>query len=289
MLLVSILASATAAEMAITIDDLPWNAGHPKGYDWLAANRRLVAAIEERHVPVTAFVNCDPVTKQGELGTASLDVWRKAGIPLENHTASHMSLLANPLEAWVADAQRCHTALAKWGRTPTYFRFPYLKGGDTVEKRDGAYAAIAAMGEKHAPVTIDNEEWLLASIYAESPDKQAAVASFYAPYMVSASDHFRDLAKQKFGRDPAQILLLHVNMLSADHFGEVLDALEADGWTFVSLEQALRDPLYALPDTYLGNWGNSWLHRVVPMIPGETEWEGEQDAAIKKRFYVDPP
>jgi hypothetical protein len=33
------------------------------------------------------------------------------------------------------------------------------------------------------------------------------------------------------------------------------------GYTFITLEQALEDPAYRLPDTYAGPQGLSWLHR----------------------------
>jgi hypothetical protein len=41
----------------------------------------------------------------------------------------------------------------------------------------------------------------------------------------------------------------------------MLGRLEARGYAFVSLEEALRDPAYGTPDTYIGTNGPSWLHR----------------------------
>jgi hypothetical protein len=37
--------------------------------------------------------------------------------------------------------------------------------------------------------------------------------------------------------------------------------LERRGYQFVSLEIALRDPAYRLPNTYAGTGGFSWIHR----------------------------
>ena len=37
--------------------------------------------------------------------------------------------------------------------------------------------------------------------------------------------------------------------------------LQARGYTFVSLDEALADPAYALADGYVGPRGLSWVHR----------------------------
>jgi hypothetical protein len=37
--------------------------------------------------------------------------------------------------------------------------------------------------------------------------------------------------------------------------------LERRGYTFVTLEEAMSDRAYQLPDTYTGEWGISWLQR----------------------------
>ena len=42
---------------------------------------------------------------------------------------------------------------------------------------------------------------------------------------------------------------------------ELLAMIRARGYTFVTLEQALKDPAYALPDDYAGPGGFSWIHR----------------------------
>ena len=264
-------------EMAVTIDDLPWNAGHPEGYDWLEATRRLTTALTERHIPATAFVNCDRVYSQ-----APLDIWKRAGFELGNHTGSHIDLSTRSLSAWVADAERCDARLEEWNGAVSWFRFPYLHQGETVEKRDGAYAAIAKMGERVAQVSIDNEEWRLAAGYAKaSPALQAKIAEAYPAHLREASAHFRDLAVQKTGHDIKHVLLVHVNMLSADHLGEALDDLRAAGWSFIPLEAAMSDPAYALPDVYTSTYGPSWLHRIAPTLPDEFAWEQAKEAEIR--------
>ena len=67
------------------------------------------------------------------------------------------------------------------------------------------------------------------------------------------------LSKQVVGYEPKQILLLHGNQLEADHIGELLDVFRKRGYRFITLEDALSDQAYSLPDTYVGEEGTGWL------------------------------
>jgi len=63
------------------------------------------------------------------------------------------------------------------------------------------------------------------------------------------------------GREIAQTLLIHASQLNADAMPDLLAMMRARGYEFVSLETALKDPAYSLPDEYYGKGGFSWLHR----------------------------
>ena len=63
------------------------------------------------------------------------------------------------------------------------------------------------------------------------------------------------------GREFPQILLLHANELNADLVPDLLAMFKRRGYTFVTLERALADDAYRLPDEYAGPSGLSWVHR----------------------------
>ena len=52
--------------------------------------------------------------------------------------------------------------------------------------------------------------------------------------------------------------------------------LERRGYSFVTLEEAMSDRAYRLPDTYTGEWGISWLQR----------WAMARGAQFRKEPYV---
>ena len=67
------------------------------------------------------------------------------------------------------------------------------------------------------------------------------------------------LSTKVVGYEPKQILLLHASDLEADHIGELLDVLRKRGYRFITLEDALSDQAYSLPDTYVGEEGTGWI------------------------------
>jgi hypothetical protein len=95
-----------------------------------------------------------------------------------------------------------------------------------------------------------------------------------------------------FGRDIPQILLTHVNRLNADALPELLAWLQKRGYRFITLDQALGDPVYATPDLYVGTNGPSWLHRwtVARKLPLRMREEPDVPAELYARFKaLQPP
>jgi len=79
-------------------------------------------------------------------------------------------------------------------------------------------------------------------------------------------DYFEKLSRDLLGYEPRQILLLHANNLEADHIGELIGLLRKRGYRFITLEEALSDDAYGLPDTFVGEEGRGWIeHWAITM------------------------
>ncbi len=253
--------------VAVTVDDVPRTSRAWPGIDWRDETHRLLAHLTERDVPFTAFVTCAARPAGGPF----LPLWREAGAEPGNHAYHHRDLNDAPLDDWLDDVRTCHDEIARdWGRPPTTFRYPYLHRGPTEERKAAAAALLDSLGTPDAPVTIDNSEWVIAGAYGDAPPDSLRDARFrelYVDHMLRMLEHYRERAREKLGRDPAHVLLVHANALNARHLGAVLDAFREQGVRFVPLGEALQDPLYDLEDRYTGPRGISWIYRIEPATP----------------------
>jgi peptidoglycan/xylan/chitin deacetylase (PgdA/CDA1 family) len=273
----------TVRQVAVTFDDLPAPQGDLE--DMRRITSRLLESVRRNKVPAVGFVNEGKLYRRGEIDarTELLRAWLDAGLELGNHTFSHINLHRAPLEEYRDDVLRGETVtrmlLAERGLRLRYFRHPFLFTGPTPEYKRGLAEFLAARGYTVAPVTIDNGDYIFADVYFKAKKRGDAgaagrVADAYVPYMESVFEHFERLSAETFGREVRHILLLHANEVNADRFDELAAMLKRRGYTFVTLEEALKDPAYREPDALYRN-GISWLHRWRMAKGLPTKWEPE--------------
>jgi peptidoglycan/xylan/chitin deacetylase (PgdA/CDA1 family) len=280
--------SARSRQIALTFDDLPGVVLPEEGTVRLAEiTEKLVSAIAAERVPVIGFVN------EGKLGpegapdperVALLKKWIDTGLELGNHTFSHIDLHHHALDIFQRDAARGETVtrslLAARRMRLRFFRHPFLHTGRTLAIRHAVERSLAARGERIAPVTVDNSDWIFARAYAlaEARGDAAAVeriAAAYVPYMEAKVEYFERQSVALFSREIRQVLLLHANALNADRFAELVSMLRRRGYAFIPLERALEDRAYRSRDDFVGPGGISWLHRWAlsrgrnRVLPGE--------------------
>jgi peptidoglycan/xylan/chitin deacetylase (PgdA/CDA1 family) len=257
------LCSAADRRVAISIDDLPRGGdGGPRDYESLRTmTAKLLAPFKEQKIPVIGFVN------EGKIPAPELrkilDLWLDAGADLGNHTYSHPNLFATPLEQFekeVIDGEPVtRAALAARGKKLEYFRHPFLNVGPNLETRQAFEKFLLSRGYRVAPVTLDNSDYMFALVYSE-PALKARIVHDYVPYLNTIVQFFEQRANEVTGHDIPQILLIHASQLNADQMPQILAMFRARGYSFITLEEALRDPAYDLTDTYAGRGGFSWIH-----------------------------
>lgn len=267
---------APAREIAVTFDDLPI-ASHALENDIRAqkvVTKRLLDTLSHFHVPAIGFVNAGRFAPHGSLEPARVAVlqqWIDAGQALGNHSYSHLDFQETTLARYAADVEHGDSLirallLAAHRPPPVWFRHPFLDtGGDSVV-RARFERGLADHGYRVAPVTVNSEEYLYAARYdrlAARHDSAAmrAVAAAYISYMTQVMERCERQSNAIFGREIRQILLLHANVLNADHFGELARMLQARGYRFIPIERAMEDTAYLRPDRYYGPDGLSWLGR----------------------------
>ena len=258
--------------IAITIDDLPAGAANTMSAAQITAmTTQLLGTLREQKIPVVGFVNERKLYfKWGEVDEriAALNMWLDAGFELGNHTYAHTSLnrvsLRDFEDAVIQGESVTRLLLAQHKMKLRYFRHPYLDTGRDLQTRREAEAFLVERGYRIAPVTLDAWDWMFATVYDDAKKRgdtalQQEVVRSYLAYTTEVFSYFEKLSRDLVGYEPNQILLMHANQLEAEHIGEVLDLIRKRGYRFITLENALGDSVYALPDTYVGEEGSGWL------------------------------
>lgn len=259
--------------IAVTIDDLPVVSTRKDLKNRQEITKKLLNHISLARVPAIGFVNENKLYTDGKRDEAQIDLlraWLKRGLELGNHTFSHLSLHDNPLEKYEAEILQgeiiTRELLELKGLKPRYFRHPYLWTGLSLEIKSDLQRFLATRNYKIAPVTIDNSDWLFSSAYDKAFDKNdkelmKRIGAAYVPYLEAKMDYWERQSVKLFGREIKQILLLHANFINGDYFDNIAKMLKKREYKFVTLENALTDEAYKLPDNFVKRNGISWLHR----------------------------
>ncbi len=271
----SVWTSAQAAkvdrQVAITIDDLPSGmADRLPAAEITAMTKKLLGTLRDQKIPVVGFVNEKKLYKPGEVDERirALQMWLDYGFELGNHTFSHASLNQIELKDWEDEVIQGESVtrmlLAQHKMKLRYFRHPYLDTGRDLQTRRKAEEFLTQRGYRIAPVTLDGWDWMFAGLYEDAKKRndtalQQKIVSEYLAHHDASIAYSEQLSTKVVGYEPKQILLLHASNLEADHIGELLDLLRKRGYRFITLEDALSDQAYSLPDTYVGEEGSGWI------------------------------
>ena len=259
--------------IAVTIDDLPVVSTRGDLKTRREITEKLLAHITKAKVPAVGFVNENKLYKNDKPDEAQIDLlrsWLDADLELGNHTFSHRSLNNIELADYENDITRGEIVTKKLmrakGKTLRFFRHPYLQTGLSLEVKDGLNKFLFDNGYTIAPVTIDNADWIFARAYDNAFDKNdknlmKQIGAAYVPYLENKMDYWERQSVKLFNREIKQILLLHANFINSDYFDGIAQMLEKRNYKFITLEEALKDESYKLPDTFNKRAGISWLHR----------------------------
>lgn len=275
LLFVSLSLNAQSAkpdrQVAVTIDDLPGGmADKLPASELTAMTRKLLGTLHGQKIPVVGFVNERKLYRPGEVDERIklLEMWLDDGFDLGNHTYSHASLNQIELKDWEDDVVQGETVLrillTEHKKPLRYFRHPYLDTGRDLATRRKAEEFLTQRGYRIAPITLDGWDWMFAGLYEDAKKRndttmQQQIVKDYLAYHDVVFTYDEQLSMKVVGYEPRQILLLHASNLEADHIGELLDVLRKHGYRFITLQDALGDPAYSLPDTYTGEEGMGWI------------------------------
>jgi len=237
-------ASSSAENLAITFDDLPLNGALAPGMTRSGIVKDVLAVLKKGHVPpVYGFVVARRLENEPDAAEA-LKAWVAGGQHVGNHSYSHYDLGKVTSEVYLADVHQNEPVLELLsGDDWRWFRYPFLREGDTLDKRHAVRKDLQERGYRIAQVTIDWEDYLWNSPYARctarhESDSIARLRSGYLTLAAAYIDADRQMAQMIFGRPMSHVVLLHLGAFSSAILPDLLDLFRRKGFTLVTLEEA---------------------------------------------------
>jgi peptidoglycan/xylan/chitin deacetylase (PgdA/CDA1 family) len=252
-----------AENVALTFDDLPHNGPLAPNMTAAGVVRDVLEILHRRRAPkVYGFVNA-ALLEGAPDGAEALKLWVAGGERVGNHTYSHSDLNREAADSFIQDLRRDEPVLELLDRAGDWrwFRYPFLREGETLEKRRAVRAQLRERGYRIAQVTLDFGDYLWNDVYARcvSRGETHAIVRLKATYLATASEYLdvhRQTAKLVFGREISHVLVLHLGAFSSTILPDMLTLLKDKGFILVTLDEAERDPAYdADPDAASQNGG----------------------------------
>lgn len=240
---------AQAQTVAITIDDGPNLASTPQ-MSAPERNKAMLDALARHRVQAALFVTSGFGANTAQ-GLPLLQAWSKGGHVIGNHTVTHPDLEKVSLAAYQQEVLECDRLISTLPGYQKWLRFTYLREGNTPEKIDGMRKFLREQGYRNAHVSLDTSDWRLNEALEETLKKNpkadvSAIRSAYLAHIKQRMLAYRELSQTLQGRDIAQVLLLHHNLINAMWLDDVLAQVKAMGWTIVAPAEAYQDPVYKL-------------------------------------------
>jgi peptidoglycan/xylan/chitin deacetylase (PgdA/CDA1 family) len=240
--------AAQKPSVAITMDDFSWS--NPVKLSAEERNQRILSALNSHSIKGALFVvgrNAD-----SKAGKTLLGEWNQAGHQICNHTYSHRNYNDPKITTaeYAEDIVHAETVLKTFPRYNKLFRFPMLKEGNTVQKRDGLRAFLKQRGYHIGHVTIDNSDWIvderLKIKLSKDPNADLKpYRDYYLNHIWNRAQYYHELGIKVTGRSVSHTLLTHFNLLNGLFLTDLLEMFTSRGWQLIDAAEAFRDPVFA--------------------------------------------
>ena len=241
------LAIETKPQIAITMDD------------FALANLSEEAALRRTRAVLRALRSHGDIKAAGficgsrvdnEIGKKVLSEWNQANHILANHTYSHWYYPNKTVAEFSADILRAEALLKGYSQYRKLFRFPYLKEGDTVERRDQLRSFLKDHGYRMGYVTIDASDWyvdqrLRAKLEKDSNANLASYKKFYLEHIWDRAQYYNELSQKVLNRSVKHTLLIHFNLVNELFLDDLLTMFTQKGWQLINADTAFQDPVFS--------------------------------------------
>ncbi|TRZ66614.1 hypothetical protein D4R20_00280 [bacterium] len=169
-----------------------------KGEEW---NAMIVEQLKKYNIKAVWFVGAKKL--DNEKGKLLLQNWDNAGNIIANHTYNHTNFNDTLMTCYdfINEIQKCDSLINSYKNYQRIFRFPYLKGGNTIAKRDCLRSYLKINEYKQGWVTIDASDWYINSrlIKRLKKNPQADIKGFkdyYINHIFVRAQYYNNLSKE---------------------------------------------------------------------------------------------
>src|SRR5580658_2317103 len=239
-------AAAPPPQLALTMDDP--NLKLDSNLRWPDANSRILKALDGRNIKAALFV-CGMRVDEFD-GSKLLSAWDQAGHMICNHSYSHLNYCGQTSYAdFAVDFLKNEKIIAPYHNKALLFRYPFLKEGDTADKRDRFRTLLKESGYRVGHVTIDASDWYVNERMADRLIKEPKMSiqpyrDYLIAHLLDRAAFYRQLAIDVLGRDIRHTLLIHYNTLNALVLPDVMAAFETAGWQWIDASLAFQDEVF---------------------------------------------
>ena len=233
---------------SITMDDFFWQ--NEVKLTGAQRNQAILEALQTHRTKAALFVIGRNI--EDDEGKKLLTAWDQAGHMIANHTYSHRNLNApdTDVKAYQDDILQAEALLKDYPRFRKFFRFPFLKEGDTAAKRDAIRAFMTQHGYRNGHVTIDASDWYIDQrLTARLKENPAAdvkpYRDYYLAHMWDRAKYYDSLAERLVRHEVRHTMLVHFNLLNALFLGDLIAMFIKKGWLPIDAELAYSDTIFA--------------------------------------------
>ena len=247
LILLMLSSAAFGKEFSITIDDP--NLYSKPLFSSVDRDLKILDQLDRLNAKAALFV-CGKRVDSDE-GKDLLKRWDERGHLMANHTYSHYYYNGSQVsyENYSKDILKVEPLITGLNNFERYFRFPFLKSGNTKEKRDRIRNFLKSNNYNYGYVTIDASDWYISDRMVKKLSQNPQVdlegyKKYYLDHMWERAQYYDKLSKQVLGRSVKHTILIHHNLLNALFLEDLINHFKSKGWKLIDPRVAFKDPVY---------------------------------------------
>ncbi|MFH2035998.1 MAG: polysaccharide deacetylase family protein, partial [Candidatus Zixiibacteriota bacterium] len=252
--------------ICLTFDNLPADRNYAED-ERNRINEEILSALKKNNVKAAGFIVGSNIEGDWKL---VID-WLEDGHTIGFLTYSGQDVDNVPIDMFIADIakgkQTLNDILNSYNQKGRYFRFPYLHYGSEPVKRNRIEGLLKEqkITIAHASIVVEDFVYNLSLekiINYHDSTKILQLRDEYLEHITEQLASAETLAMEIVNRPVRQILQLRANKLNAVFLDDIIQLFAEKGYSFISLDTALKDKVYQIFDNYYENKSLSYLERL---------------------------